>query len=260
MILRPYYEDAGIVIYHGDARELLPQIGAADHLITDPPYSEHVHTKARSAKGAAEGKIDQAYALGFASVDDALRAAILGYAASQVARWSLVFSDVESCHLWRDQFPLDYVRTMFWHRLGGAPQFTGDRPAAACEAITVLHPPTRKRWNGGGKQGFYATPIAQVRGGSGTEFRAHTTQKPEQLMAQLIADFTDVGDLIVDPCMGSGTTLAVARRMGRRAIGIDLEATHCATAVARLAQCGLFDAWTDADAREALELSPQVQA
>jgi len=238
MSLRPFFDDqaAWITIYCGDARQVLPQLGPADHLMVDPPYSDHVHTKARSSKSTAEGEIVQAYVLGFDSLGDALRAAILAYAAQHVARWSLVFSDVESTHLWRQVAPpLEYVRTAFWRR-PGAPQFTGDRPAVACECITLLHRRGRKRWNGGGKQGMYDTPIVQARSSAGTEYRCHETQKPERLMEQLIADYTDPGDLVIDPCMGSGATLLAAKRLGRRAIGIEQRADNCESAAARLSQ------------------------
>jgi site-specific DNA-methyltransferase (adenine-specific) len=42
----PYYERDGIVIYHGDCLEVLPQIEAVDHVITDPPYFKDVYLRA----------------------------------------------------------------------------------------------------------------------------------------------------------------------------------------------------------------------
>lgn len=56
---------------------------------------------------------------------------------------------------------------------------------------------------------------------SGRERTGYPTQKPEALLEKLILSLTDPGELIVDPTLGSGTTLAVAARLGRRAIGID---------------------------------------
>ena len=64
----------------------------------------------------------------------------------------------------------------------------------------------------------------------------HPTQKPEALMRQFIAHTTNPGDLILDPFMGSGTTLRAAKDLGRRAIGIELEEKYCEIAVKRLAQ------------------------
>jgi len=243
-------------LHHGDCLPWLRSLPdkSVDHIITDPPYSPHVHENAR--KGARKtpipfngGKrtpaarsrvrgISKPADLGFASITPAT----LGAAAVEIARlarrWALVFSDVESCHLWREaleQAGLDYVRTAFWHRVGGAPQFTGDRPAVACEAITIAHPRGKKRWNGNGKLGIYSVPIEQNRRAIGESGRMHPTQKPLDLMLALVADFTDPGDLILDPFAGSATTGAAALRLGRRFTGAEQDATHYATACERLA-------------------------
>lgn len=238
--MTPYYEHAGITIYHGDCLDVLPTLGPVDHVITDPPYSAHVHGKSMRSSSGWKTWAPESRDLGFDSLTPDLMRAIGQWCGRLVPRWTAVFSDTESAHLWRDALcaeeALEYVRTAFWHKVGGAPQFTGDRPAVACEAITLCHPSGKKRWNGGGKQGIYSVPIVLNRGASATEFRCHTTQKPEELMSQLVTDFTDEGELILDPFMGSGTTLVAAKRLGRRAIGIEREEKYCEIAAKRLAQ------------------------
>lgn len=62
----------------------------------------------------------------------------------------------------------------------------------------------------------------------------HPTQKPTPLMAYFIRSFTTPGETVLDCCMGSGTTLVAARDEGRKAIGIELDPTHYATALRRL--------------------------
>lgn len=62
----------------------------------------------------------------------------------------------------------------------------------------------------------------------------YPTQKPEALLERLILSCTNPGDLVLDPYMGSGTTLAVAKRLGRRAIGIDVNPEAIAVARRRL--------------------------
>lgn len=63
----------------------------------------------------------------------------------------------------------------------------------------------------------------------------HPTQKPEKLLAKLILASSRPGDLVFDPCFGSGTTCVVARKLGRRFSGIEREAEYCQLAVKRLA-------------------------
>lgn len=238
-----YYEDDACRLYLGDCLEILPQIEAVDHVITDPPYSEHTHAKQRRGGNRhRDGVVSEGRELGFASLDADTRSRC-GLEFGRLSdRWTLVFSDSESAHLWRSDIAAEYIRTMFWRKAGGAPQFTGDRPAVSCEAITVCHPLGRKKWNGGGKQGFYDWPIVT---GHSADGRYHTTQKPLGLIAELIADFTDEGDTILDPFAGSGTTGVAAKLNGRKAILIEREEKYCAVAAKRLRETEpgrLFDA------------------
>jgi site-specific DNA-methyltransferase (adenine-specific) len=223
-----------------------------DHLIADPPYSQHVHASQRAGVGRpADGWRGEPIArerdLGFAHLAPVDIPVLAREFARVTRRWVLVFSDIESCHLWREALEatgLEYVRTGLWRKVNGAPQFTGDRPAVGAEAITICHPPGRKEWNGGGKHGvwdaealpvaptWYDSPIVIERGAG--EHRVHPTQKPEKLMRELVSDFTDPGDLIADPFAGSATTGAVALPLGRRFIGWELQLEHVTTAVARL--------------------------
>ncbi len=66
------------------------------------------------------------------------------------------------------------------------------------------------------------------------ERTGYPTQKPERLLERLVEALTNPGDTVVDPCFGSGTTLAVARRLQRRAIGCDSSDVAHATARKRL--------------------------
>ena len=129
---------------------------------------------------------------------------------------------------------LVYKRTCIWVKPDGMPQYTGDRPGMGYEAMVALHAKGRSRWNGGGKHGVWTIPK-----GSGQGANPHPTQKPERLMEMLVADFTDAGELILDPFAGSGTTLVAAKRLGRRAIGIEQEEKYCEVIAKRLAQGAL---------------------
>lgn len=233
-----YYEHAGIRIFHGDCREVFSGMVDVDVTLTDPPYSEHVHKSNRKGLTAHAGVFSERRELGFECLDPEVRLAVSLWVAAHTTRWIGVFSDTESSHLWSHDLVAagsEYIRTAFWHKVGGAPQFTGDRPAVACEAITLCHQKGRKQWNGGGRQGIYSVPIVVKRGGP-NEIRVHTTQKPIDLMLQLVADFSNEGETIFDPFMGSGTTLVAAKQIGRKAIGIELNEAYCEIAAQRLQQ------------------------
>ena len=68
-----------------------------------------------------------------------------------------------------------------------------------------------------------------------TERTAHPTQKPEELLRKIILASSNPGDLVIDPFLGSGTTLVVAEQLGRRWMGCDISAEYCKWAVERLA-------------------------
>ncbi|WP_280137102.1 site-specific DNA-methyltransferase [Methylobacterium sp. ARG-1] len=65
--------------------------------------------------------------------------------------------------------------------------------------------------------------------------KVHPTQKPEALLARTLMAATNPGDVVLDPFFGTGTTGAVAKRLGRRFIGIEREATYAKAAMARIA-------------------------
>lgn len=72
----------------------------------------------------------------------------------------------------------------------------------------------------------------------------HPSPKPECLMLWLVSELSEPGELVVDPFMGSGTTLVAAKRLGRKAIGIELNEAYCEVAVKRLQQGALPLEWT----------------
>jgi len=138
------------------------------------------------------------------------------------------------------------VRTCIWDKVDGAPQFTGDRPAAGAEAIVVAHQPGKKEWNGGGRRNVFRYEVNGQRGD-----KPHPTTKPLPLMRELVELFTDRDELVLDPFAGSGSTGVACNQLGRRFLGWELSAEYHAIAERRLSgqeakptqeQPGLFDA------------------
>lgn len=265
--------------------------GSVDHVITDPPYSETVHAKQRRLTVGAGAKANGSDGKGHKVVEASLGFTALppevrrhcGVVFPRIARrWILAFSDQESRHLWQADLERAggrHVRAGLWRKLNCQPQLTGDRPAVPAESIQISHSARhgeRLRWSHGGHPGWwdidpvYEHAIATDRNGNE---RVHTTQKPVPLMLELTQDFTDPGDLVLDPFCGSGTTGVACIRLGRRFIGIELSEQYAAVArerleaetrglsltAARAGQMGLFEpvatpaGQVEAQPREAVE-------
>ena len=222
--------------------------GSVDHVLVDPPYSKRQHASVRSAKRNTlpdgNGKVRgcntrRVVDLGFEHFErsDCLRACY--EFARLTKRWVIVFCDDGLFAAWMasaKRTGLQHFRTMYWIRIGGAPQFQGNGPSAGAEMMLLFYRPRkghRTRWNGGGKVGLYECPIVVNRAGS-RDARVHETQKPEALMVDLVRDFTDPGEVVFDPFCGSGTTGVAALKLGRRFYGFEQRSDHYDTALKRL--------------------------
>jgi site-specific DNA-methyltransferase (adenine-specific) len=216
-------------VLHGDCREGLPLLpsGSVDVAVTDPPYSHHVHSKQRRMLrgGGRRGGSEIGYApLGFEALDEQTRSLVAGHLGRLVRRWCLVFSDAEHCYRWREELAdagLRHVREGAWVKLNGQPQLSGDRPAVGHEAIEIAHGQVKCRWSGGGLPALWAHAIATDRNGTGA--RVHTTQKPLELMLRLVEQFSEPGELVLDPFAGAGTTGIACLRLGRRYLGWEID-------------------------------------
>lgn len=213
--MKPYYHDerAGIQIFCGDAREVLPTLEKADLLLTDPPYgigesNEKNATRINLARPRDYGSYDWDRAPISADLLAAVRAR---------CKWQIIFGgnyyDLPPAQCW-----------LVWDKQNGATDF------ADCElAWTNLKKAVRiKRhmWHG------------MIR--KGNEERYHPTQKPLEVMGWALKQAPDTVQTILDPFMGSGTTLVAAKQLGRKCVGIELNEAYCAIAVQRLQQECLF--------------------
>jgi len=230
------------MILCGECLALLHQLRdrCIDHAITDPPYSPHVHEAGRrgctgyrepSRPNATGAQFHRVRDLGFAPLTDELRSRVALELARVCRRWILVFCDHEGGQAWREALEAagaEFVRFGVWIKLGATPQFSGDRPAVGHEVIVIAHAPRpnggRLHWNGGGRHAVWTHPIVLDRGHNGA--RLHTTQKPLALLENLVRDFTDPEESILDPFAGSGTTSVAAKRLGRHSMGFEVDPTY----------------------------------
>jgi DNA modification methylase len=216
--MEPYYEHNGIVIYHGDCREVLPTLDSVDLVLTDPPYGLGENRKKVLGRARKSKKVPgaQVHDYGEFEWDDIPVPINLLETIIRHGKNAIIFGG--------NYYRLPHSSTwLIWDKL-----MSGD--FAPCEiAWTNLGGAIRRKihcWNG--IQRLY------------NERRFHPTQKPVDVMAWCIqvADKKSKKriETILDPFMGSGTTLRAAKDLGRKAIGIEIEEKYCEIAAKRLSQ------------------------
>jgi len=208
--VKPYYEKDGITIFHGDCRDILPSLPKVDLVLTDPPYGinfVHGHNlkdpNASRFNGiAVEGDMD--------SFDPAF---LLGF--DRVVLWG--------ANHYADKLPTKDRRWLVWDKRCGL----GDNDGSDCEMAWA------KGTNGKSDRLFRHLWDGFNKDSERGVQRVHPTQKPVPLMKWCIG-FYPKSDTILDPFIGSGTTLVAAKMLNRKAIGIEIEEKYCEIAARRL--------------------------
>lgn len=200
--MKPYYEEAGITICHGDCREVLPDLGVFDALVTDPPYGINwagEPTKWRRLAGAVAENWD---------VERPDVTALLKHGRYQLIwgghYFGLPVSRGWMCWLKPDAPPSMGSFELAWTNL--------DRPGQSIiHSISATNP----------------------------ERNGHPSQKPLAVMKWCLSRLPLIAH-VVDPFCGSGTTLVAAKSQRVDAIGIEIEEKYCEIAAKRLAR-GVLD-------------------
>ena len=225
-------------LYLADCDQLLPHIRQVEHCITDPPYSETTKANARTHKNKSFLDKEKASYIPFAVTPEFITA-VFNAIARKTRRWFVASMDFRHVAQLELQPPegMRFIRVGAWVKNNSAPQFTGDRPAQGFEAIAIMHGQSeRLRWNGGGSRGVWITDVERNNG--------HPTPKPLSLINDWILKFTDEGETVLDPFMGSGTTLVSCLKLGRKAVGIEVNEDFfnlaCQRVEAAYAQGNLF--------------------
>ena len=212
--MREFYSDDHCTIYHGSAQNRVEDL-TFDVIVTDPPYGMAL----RSGRGGAFGESEIA-GDGDPKVRDDVLARCAGKPALVFGRWSV-------------PKPMGTRAVLTWEK--GEHVGMGDlslpwKPNT--EEIYVIGKGFHSDRRCGSVIKEHAIAGTVGRADQGT--RHHPTEKPVSLMLWLI-DRCPLG-VILDPFMGSGTTLRAAKDLGRKAIGIEIEERYCEIAAKRLAQ------------------------
>jgi len=200
---------------------------SVDVTMADPPFDEAAHERQRridKQKRKAGKKGVTMAPLSFSPLSEADRRIMAKHAVRLTRRWILFFCQVESVHLWIEALEAhgaEYVRTLVWVKTDAQPQLSGDRPSTGSEHIVLCHAPRAKgrmQWNGGGRAGVYLFPSK-----TGERTYEHPSEKPIALMNALVSDFSNPGEIVLDPYAGSGTTGASCLRLGRQFRGAEID-------------------------------------
>jgi DNA modification methylase len=233
--MKPYYEDGAVTIYCGDCREILPTL-TATVLVADPPY------------GTGYYRTDQEFVTGemlatWASSHEVV--ALFGWPEKLIAtctaadlapdEWITWWPTNARCRgfnksgLWREAECIAIFGSGDWGLLR-QPRARRTTPQEGAS------PRGRPDLNSEARIGDVwrdESPLLNPN----QRGRLHPNQKPVSLMRRLLTAMP--AGLVVDPCMGSGSTLLAARDLGRRVVGIEVEECFCEIAARRLGQAVL---------------------
>ena len=208
--MKPYYTDNYATIYHGDCREILPEMGDVDIVVTDPPYGIEFRSNYRKVM------YEQIVGDGELPVD------LVWLALSKATRAAYVFCRWDQLQqMPRPKSVIAWVKNNW--SMGDLRHEHGRQWEACCFYPMVGHE--------------FITRIPDVIHAKRTGNNLHPTEKPVDVIQAIIA--ANMGDTILDPFMGSGTTGVACVKTGRNFIGIEIDPTYYAIAEKRIAEAQL---------------------
>lgn len=217
-------------LYLGDCRDILPTLGKVDQTISDPPYEAVMQNKWGVLSRNAPSSSVKYNEIGFSAIDD-IRDEVAKAIIDATSGWAILFCMAEGVRAWRDAIEASgarYKRAMVWVKPDAMPQFNGQGPSTGHEMMVAAWcGEGHSSWNGGGRPGVFTY-------NKNTPNSVHPTQKPLPLMKSLVSLFSNEGQTICDPFMGSGTTGVAAVELGRKFIGIEADPVHFRSARKRI--------------------------
>ena len=219
--MKPYYQDESVTLYHGDCREILPQITElVDLVLTDPPYGVSL---GEVDNGQARAKNQQPYTM-FSDTQGYLETVVIPAfkTALKLApravmtpgnRNAFLYPPPSDIGVWYN--PAGTGRGKWGFILAHLIFYYGIDPRAGTNATASS---TWNRQRGDGLSGDHPCP------------------KPLEFARWLVQKGSLEGETILDPFAGSGTTLRAAKDLGRKSIGIEIEERYCEIAAKRMSQ------------------------
>lgn len=251
--MKAYYDSAGIQLFLGDCRDVLGALApsrAFDVVVADPPYGETSLKWDRRVDGwlgAVGPRLNRAASLwcfGSMRFFMASRTLFSGWQFAQELVWEKHNGSNSAGDRFRRVHELVaqfYPRGVSWADVFKAPVTTPDAVKK-----TVRRQKRPAHWGDIGGHTYISEDggprlmrsVLRVRSCHGRA--VHKTQKPEGIVEPLLRYSCPEGGVVLDPFCGSGTTLVVAKTLGLRAIGIEIEEAHCESAAKRLTETLAF--------------------
>jgi site-specific DNA-methyltransferase (adenine-specific) len=228
--MTPYYAEDGIRIYHGDCREVVPALVPADVVVTDPPYGiqdSPLRTVGPSGMrvGMRAGRVNTWHPSSAWDLEFDFEWPRLIGAAADIVAW---FGHWRKRDVIGAAMGLPLRAEIIWAKdmHTGPP---GGLVAMRDERIWLF---SRKPLTGRPfDTSVWDEPVIPT-----WAHKFHKNEKPVKLLTRLLRLVSDPHQTVLDPFMGSGTTLRAAKDLQRQAIGIDSDERYCEIAARRLAQ------------------------
>lgn len=230
-----------ILLIHGDALEWLPRLPdcSARLIFADPPYNlsgtGFLTCKGGKPVACNKGDWDQ--------IEDLhefnrlwIRECVRVLADDGTLWISGTLHNHPSVGMTLKELGLWVINDLIWYKPNATPLLQKNRLAPSTELIWIASKSKRYYFNyemakqiNGGKQmrNLWILPAEK-------HLTPHPTEKPETLLTRIILIASQKGDTVLDPFMGSGTTGAVAKKLNRNFVGIEIDATYYAVAKARI--------------------------
>lgn len=209
--MKPYYQDNHCTIYHGDCREILPTLEPVDLVLTDPPYGVNF-------KDASWGDDPNDYPGFMRSWIDV----------SRTAKFA-VFQATKNICRFHEWFPDRY--RVFAACRAPITRWNGSFMQMQWDAVVIWGPFTQQHTK---FYDYFEQRLAEW--GANRDPKSHPCARPYDTVRYLVHGLSAEKETILDPFMGSGTTLRAAKDLNRKAIGIEIEEKYCEVAVRRLRQ------------------------
>ena len=218
---KPYYSESGITIYHGDCREILPNLDPVDLVLTDPPYGIN-GGRGSNSKQRSMGEYEGAFS------SDKDTPLYIQECVVPVIKDCLKLSAAVIITPGNKNFCLYPQPDSFgciWN-----PQGTGGQRWGWTDSQPIFYYGTSPL------QGIRLEPCSfHVKKNDDCD-NGHPCPKPYTLWKKILLKGLQDRQAVLDPFMGSGTTLRAAKDLGRKAIGIEIEEKYCEIAAKRLRQ------------------------